>query len=108
MSCPSKCDLCEHESKTKLLECGPDTFGKTKERYVCRNYECNAFSENHLYPGETIPEKEKLPCSVPDLAFTAEDEQPLFEVENSSTEEKVETKTKETPKKKSTNKKGAK
>lgn len=97
MSFPSKCDLCEHESKEKMYECGPHTFGKVKERYVCRNYECSAFSEYHLYPGEKMPEKKEVACGVPDLEFTAEDEQPLF------TEEE-----KPAPKKKSAAKKTAK
>lgn len=107
MGCPSKCDLCEHESKMRLWECGPDTFGKTKERWICRGYECNAFSEAHLYPGETMPERKKED-DIPDFEFSPEDKQPLFEAEEAVIEGTVEAATKKTPAKKSVRKKAEK
>ena len=55
MSFKSKCDLCNDETRGMVYECGPDTFQKTKARICCRNYECNAFSEAHLYPDDVMP-----------------------------------------------------
>lgn len=56
---PTMCETCTDPTKAFIQTTGPETFGKTKSRFVCRNYECRAFSEYHLYPGESMPEPPK-------------------------------------------------
>lgn len=91
---PTKCEACTDPTKALIQTTGPETFGKTKSRFACRNYECQAFSEYHLYPGESMPE----PPKEEPKAEAAEPEKPA----------KPATATKKTTAKKTTSKKAAK
>lgn len=115
MSFKSKCDLCSDETRGMVYECGPDTFGKTKVRICCRNYECNAFTPARLYPGEVMPEKSTEKdgnsddlANIPDFRFTEEDKVPLFESEEAGTPQKPDEAKKKTGTKKTTRKKAEK
>lgn len=115
MSFKSKCELCNDETKGMVYECGPDTFWKTKARICCRNYECNAFSEAHLYPDDVMPERstksdEKTgeADAIPDFRFTEADKVPLFDDEGNAIAPKPEGVKKKTAAKKTTRKKAEK
>lgn len=115
MSFKSKCDLCSDETRGMVYECGPDTFGKTKVRICCRNYECNAFSAAHLYPDDVMPEDpeektvaEENSDGVPDFRFTEADKVPLFDDEGNVVAPKPDEVKKKTGAKKTTRKKAEK
>lgn len=115
MSFKSKCDLCSDETRGMVYECGPDTFGKTKVRICCRNYECNAFSAAHLYSDDVMPEKStekdedlKESDGVPDFRFTEADKVPLFDDDGNVVAPKPEEAKKKTGAKKTTRKKADK
>lgn len=115
MSFKSKCDLCNDETRGMVYECGPDTFQKTKARICCRNYECNAFSEAHLYPDDVMPEKSteiedkaEEKDIISDFRFTEADKVPLFDDEGNAIAPKPDGAKKKAAAKKTTRKKAEK
>lgn len=63
---PGKCETCQDETRREVISVGPDTGMKPKTKWFCKNYDCNAFSKEHLFPHDTMPEKpekkEKAPA----------------------------------------------
>ena len=111
----SKCDLCGDETRGMVYECGPDTFWKTKARICCRNYECNAFSEAHLYPDDVMPkkstesnEKTEDKDNIAEFRFTKADKVARFDDEGNAVAPKPEGAKKKTATKKTTRKKAEK